>query len=103
MQNQVRKMQFINDNLRPSEAKDVVSLVIDSSIHFYKLHHLTNLEKDHSIDKILLDAKMLALDEQKQELKQMIDEAFEGDNLVSITGTLELKLIKNTVENSEYK
>ena len=83
--------QFMDDSLSPSEGRDVTSQMMDQFINFYKLQHLTQWEGNHSITTAIRDKKIQKLQNLKNELKAIANEARSNGYTMSIKGTLEIK------------
>ncbi|MFT6320674.1 MAG: hypothetical protein ACJAT4_001602 [Granulosicoccus sp.] len=70
-----QKVQVLNGTFKPSEARDIISKMIDDQINFYKLQNLSHWIKDCNISQASLDEKILKLQNTKQELNEIIKEA----------------------------
>lgn len=88
----MQKVQFQNGTFTPSEARDVISKVIDDQIAFYKLRHLSHWVKDNTIDPNLLEDKIAQLRQQKRELMEMVKEAKLTGNQLSICGEFKINI-----------
>lgn len=92
-QTQDQKMQFIQGEFIPSEARDVLLCLIDGYINFYNLQYLSDWERNHSLSTEYRDKKISALKNRKRELKQLIEQATKEGRKLSIDGLLEVKLV----------
>lgn len=71
----MKKMQFVDGEFTPGEAKDIVNKIIEDQTNFYKLQHLSHwIGNNHSayVDTVQNSRK---LEDCKCELAELIEEA----------------------------
>ncbi len=75
MEETTKKINYIleDSNLSTEEAKAVVNTLIDNRINFFKINHLSEWEKDHSITSKTLNEKIVQLNERRKQLISEID------------------------------
>lgn len=97
-QNRIKSVQIINNKFNPAEARDVVSSIIDEHVNFCKVQHLSSWERNHSIDGGLINNKIEELNDKKDALNRIINQAKESDCEIYISGTIEIKLVNKNGE-----
>lgn len=85
-------VNLINETLNTSEARDIISGIIDKQINFYKLQHFREWIGNHHASSFKLDEKINHLKENKQELLQMIDEAMKENKRVHLNCLIEMEI-----------
>jgi hypothetical protein len=90
----LQRLQFVNENCTPSEAKDVVTKVIDDQISFYKLKNLSHWIKDNDCDQVSYYAKIDRLNNKKKELEKLIKEAQSEGLKIKLCGDFHITLEK---------
>ena len=88
------KTHFLDGVFSPSEARDIISDIIDRYIQFCKIQHMRNWESDHSLSTSERDQTILELERQKKELKAVIEKSKAEGCRISLDGMFELKLVK---------
>lgn len=78
----MQKVEFMNETLSPTEARDVISKMIDYQINFYKVQNLSNWIRNHEVIQEPITEKLSLLRQKKQEIAEIINEAkAEGRNI----------------------
>ncbi|MCB0664378.1 MAG: hypothetical protein KDC80_01080 [Saprospiraceae bacterium] len=88
----IQGVNVVNETLRTSEARDIISGIIDKQINFYKLQHFREWIGNHYTESYQLDEKINQLEEQKQNLMEMIEEATRAKKEVHINCLIELEI-----------
>lgn len=88
----MQKVEFLNGTFTPSEARDILLKVIDHQINFYKLQHLSNWIKDHSVSQDLQKERIAQLEDRKRELAELITEARAEEARLTIHGDFNISL-----------
>ena len=71
----MKKMQFVDGEFSPSEAKDIVCKIIDDQSNFFKLQHLSHWIGDCNTEYNSFIDNSKRLNDQKCELTDIINEA----------------------------
>lgn len=90
----MQKVQVINGSFKPSEARDIISKMIDDQINFYKLQNLSHWIQDCNLSQDLLDEKIAKLQHRKQELNEIIKVAQAGGEKVRLCNYFDLSIEK---------
>jgi|GEM_PF-3085162 len=88
----LQEVQFVDENLSPSEARDVVNKVINDQIKFYKLKNLSNWIKDDHCDQDCMLNKVEELKQTRQGFLTLINEAKSKGQGVKLSGNFHLAL-----------
>ena len=88
-----KKIRMVEGYFSPSEAKDLISSMIDGQISFYKLQHMSCWESDHTLDTQVLDEKIAKLTAMKADLKNLVKEAKTNGSRIKIQSDLSLELV----------
>ena len=92
MSNSNKQVHFLDGTLKPLEAKQVMLKVLDDQINYYKLQNLSCWMKDNTCNPY--ESKIKELNQNKNELRRIINEAqTEGCNL-SLHGDFKVALAK---------
>ncbi|MFK7775520.1 MAG: hypothetical protein AB8F94_25485 [Saprospiraceae bacterium] len=90
----MEKVQVLNGTFKPSEARDIISKMIDDQINFCKLQNLSHWIQDCNTSQNLLDEKIAKLQHRKQELNEMIKEAQVTGGKVILNNYFDLSIAK---------
>ena len=71
----MQKVEFINETLTPSEARDIISKIFDHQINFYKVQNLSNWMRNHEVRQEPINEKLSLLKQKKQAITEILNEA----------------------------
>jgi hypothetical protein len=87
------KVQLVDSTFSPSEASDVVSSLIREKINFHKLHRLSMCEGNVNSDTNYDDSRVVELELERKEFKEICREAKLMGKRIKINGVLEIEII----------
>lgn len=78
----MQKVQVLNGTYEPSEAKNIISKMIDDQIKFHKLENFRHWINDCDCSQDSVEKKVMELRNRKEELTEIIKEAqAKGENV----------------------
>lgn len=89
-----KETKLVDGLFTPTEARDILSSIIDAQINFYKLQYLSQWVGDHTTSGDYSERQIDELEKKKNELKKILDTAAKEDLEVALQGVFELKLLK---------
>lgn len=94
----MQKIQLVQGKFSPAEALEILETLISERINFHKIQKLRMWESDHSCNTTYLDKIIAELANDKDMTKNLIDEAVRKGYKVEISGKLEVKFVKQTID-----
>ena len=90
-----REAQILNGEYTASEARDVISKIIDDQINFCKTQFMSHYEGNHEVGTDYYEKKIADLNYKKQEFKESLSRAKKEGLKISLEGSIKLKFEKN--------
>lgn len=89
----IQGIKLVNETFTISEAREILSGIIDKQINYYKLQQFSEWVKNHAADSYSFDEKIRELEENKHELMEMIAEAKKNHMKVHLNCQLEMDIV----------
>ena len=90
----MQEVKLVNGTFTPSEARDIVSGIIDKQINFYKLQHLSKWVGNNNTSPDSIDKKIAALQKERAEFMKMINQAKREGLRLTLNSGMEVVLEK---------
>lgn len=89
-----QKVELVRGEFTPSEARDILSSLIDVKVNFHKLQRLQRWEGQHNCDTGDLNSRIAELVLAEENGKEFIQSIREQGKQVKISGTLVFEIIE---------
>ena len=90
------EIQLVKGDFSPMEASQIILSLINEKINFHKIERLQIWECNHNCETKPLDKRIEELEQEKINVKQIIEKAKELGAQIKIDGVLSVSLINNT-------
>lgn len=89
----LHKVQLIEGSFTATEGLDVINSLINEKINFHKLHRLSMCEGNMNSDTSYDDGRVSQLLQEKEDFKQLFQEAQASGKKFRINGIIEVEMI----------
>ena len=94
IKDEFQQMQLMAGKFTPYEANKLVMEYLQGSENHFKSQYLMQWERNHSMEMTLLEEQMAVLNSQREQLKEMMEEAKKLGCQLSIKSSLQIELIQ---------
>ena len=89
---QTQEAQLINEKLKASDARDLISGLVNAQVNFHKIQHLSRWMGDQSTSKELLERKIETLGMNKEGLDEMIRNAQKDGRILKVETVIKISV-----------